>query len=116
MGSRQQTARAGEQIALDFLLQQGCELLQRNWRCPYGEVDIIAREGDTLLFVEVKTRHNVQCALPREAVDGRKQARLRQCAQLYLDLFYPEALCRFDVVEVWWHEGRTQVRWLREAF
>lgn len=91
-------------------------MLQRNWRCPYGEIDIIAQEGDTLLFVEVKTRRRVHDALPREAVDERKQQRLRQCAELYLELFSPDAVCRFDVVEVWWQLGKPQVCWLKEAF
>ncbi|MCS6830308.1 MAG: YraN family protein [Armatimonadota bacterium] len=111
-----ETARAGEQIAARYLTRKGCTILQQNWRCPYGEVDIVAQDGDTILFVEVKARHNVEHTLPREAVDERKQARLRQCAELYLNLFYPEAPCRFDVVEVWWQSGRAYVRWLREAF
>jgi Holliday junction resolvase-like predicted endonuclease len=54
--------------------------------------------------------------MPREAVDERKQARLRQCADVYLSLFFPDSPCRFDVVEVWWQSGKTYVRWLREAF
>jgi putative endonuclease len=112
----QQTARAGEQIAARYLMQNGCTILQRNWRCPFGEVDIIAQEGDVMVFVEVKARHQIRYALPREAVDFQKQARLRQCAELYLNLFSPEAPCRFDVVEVWWQGGKAHVRWLREAF
>lgn len=111
-----QTARAGEQIAAQYLSQKGCTVLHRNWRCAYGEVDIIAQEGDILLFVEVKARHNIEYTLPRESVDERKQARLRQCAELYLSLFCPDAPCRFDVVEVWWQSGKAYVRWLREAF
>jgi len=110
------TARAGEQIAAQYLRQKGCTVLQRNWRCPYGEVDIIAQENDTILFVEVKARHHIEYAMPREAVDERKQARLRQCADVYLSLFFPDSPCRFDVVEVWWQSGKTYVRWLREAF
>lgn len=111
-----QTARWGEDLAAQYLAREGCTVLQRNWRCPYGEIDIIAQEGNTLLFVEVKTRRRVDAALPREAVDERKQRRLRQCATLYLDLFYPDAVCRFDVVEVWWQSGTACVQWLKEAF
>ncbi len=111
-----QTAQAGEQAAAECLSRRGCEILHRNWRCPYGEVDIIAREGDTILFVEVKARQNIRYSLPREAVDERKQHRLRKCAELYLNLFCPEAPCRFDVVEVWWQSGTVRTRWLREAF
>lgn len=109
-------ARWGEELAAQYLERQGCVVLRRNWRCPYGEVDIIAQEGDTLLFVEVKARRRIEETLPREAVDERKQQRLRQCAALYLDLFSPDAICRFDVVEVWWQSGRAQVQWLKEAF
>lgn len=115
MDSRE-TARAGERIAAEYLSRQGCVVLQHNWRCPHGEVDIIAQDGETVLFVEVKARHQIEYALPREAVDARKQQRLRRCAELYLSLFYPDAPCRFDVVEVWWQSGRAHVRWLREAF
>ncbi|GIV21287.1 MAG: UPF0102 protein [Armatimonadota bacterium] len=111
-----ETARAGERIAAQYLRRKGCTILHQNWRCPYGEVDIVAQDGDVILFVEVKARHHIEYALPREAVDERKQARLRQCAELYLSLFCPEALCRFDVVEVWWQSGKAHVRWLREAF
>lgn len=111
-----ETARAGEHVAAQYLSRKGCTILQRNWRCPYGEVDIIAQDGNMILFVEVKARHHIEYALPREAVDERKQARLRRCAELYLNLFYPDAPCRFDVVEVWWQSGKTRVRWLRQAF
>ncbi len=111
-----ETARAGEQIAAEYLSRCGCEILQRNWRCPYGEVDLIAQDGQTLLFVEVKARHNVSYNFPREAVDARKQTRLRQCADLYLSLYAPEAPCRFDVVEVWWRAGKARIEWLRDAF
>ncbi|MGC8784453.1 MAG: YraN family protein [Armatimonadota bacterium] len=111
-----ETARAGERIAAQYLSRKGCTILQQNWRCPHGEVDIVAQDGDTILFIEVKARHNIEYTLPREAVDERKQARLRRCAELYLSLFYPDAVCRFDVVEVWWHSGKAHVRWLREAF
>ncbi|MDW8103809.1 MAG: YraN family protein [Armatimonadota bacterium] len=110
------TARQGEDLAAQFLSRQGCVVLQRNWRCPFGEVDIIAQEGDTLLFVEVKARRRVEYALPREAVDLRKQERLRQCAEMYLNLFCPDAPCRFDVIEVWWQSGKARLHWLREAF
>jgi len=111
-----ETARAGEHLAAEHLTRNGCVVLQRNWRCPHGEVDIIAQEGDTILFVEVKARHHIAHALPREAVDARKQARLRQCAELYLSLYCPDAPCRFDVIEVWWHAGKAHLQWLREAF
>lgn len=111
-----ETARVGEQLAVDHLNRSGCEILHRNWRCPYGEVDIVARDGDTIVFVEVKARHSIEYTLPREAVDKRKQERIRRCAELYLSLYCPEAPCRFDVVEVWWQAGRTWARWLREAF
>lgn len=111
-----ETARAGERIAAQYLMRKGCTILHQNWRCPYGEVDIVAQDGDLILFVEVKARHHIEYTLPREAVDERKQTRLRRCAELYLNLFCPDAPCRFDVVEVWWQSGKTYVRWLREAF
>lgn len=115
MGSYE-TAREGERIAAEHLSCNGCTILHRNWRCPHGEVDLIAQEGTTILFVEVKARRRVNYSLPREAVDERKQFRLRQCADLYLSLFYPHGACRFDVVEVWWRANRVYVSWIRDAF
>ena len=69
--------RYGEQVAVDYLVAQGMHLLDRNWRCTAGEIDAILRDGDALVFVEVKTRRSNAFGTPAEAVGWAKRARLR---------------------------------------
>ncbi|HET6878123.1 MAG TPA: YraN family protein [Jatrophihabitans sp.] len=96
--------RFGEQVAADHLSKAGLEILERNWRCRDGELDIVARDGAALVFVEVKTRSSVSFGLPAAAVDRRKIARLRRLAVRWmnqhreLDRFWSSV--RFDVVSV----------------
>ena len=99
MGVRETGCR-GELAAADCLRRKGYEILERNYRSRYGEIDLIARDGDYLVFVEVKTRGSRSVSLPREAVGRAKQSKLIRTALLYLSS-HPGALQpRFDVVEV----------------
>lgn len=75
----------GEQVAADFLLANGYSIVARNWKSPYGEVDLIASRMDTLIFVEVNTRTGKNFGFPEEAVTPLKQEHLINCAQTYLD-------------------------------
>ena len=90
----------GEQRACEYLEQKGYSILHRNFRTPYGEIDIIAQMGQMLCFVEVKTRNSSAFGAPRLAVDKRKQQHLISAAQVFLQLAESnyEAL-RFDVIE-----------------
>jgi putative endonuclease len=91
----------GERIAAAFLNDLGFRVLDRNWRCREGELDIVARDGDALVFCEVKTRRGVGFGHPAEAVTPAKQRRLRTLAHRWLaahDEHAPEL--RFDVVGV----------------
>src|SRR5512136_2041318 len=99
---KRQLGRRGEEIAADYLRQQGYTLLARNWRCPAGEVDIVAREGETLAFVEVRTRRaGSRQGTPEESVTARKQARLVEVAQTYLqEAGLDDAAWRLDVVAI----------------
>jgi putative endonuclease len=98
--------RFGEQRAVEHLEAAGLEILDRNWRCRAGELDIVARDGAQLVFVEVKTRSSLAFGAPAEAVDRVKSARLRELAlrwimaqrELGVSMFW-ETL-RFDVVSV----------------
>jgi putative endonuclease len=76
--------RYGEQVAVDHLEAAGLVILARNWRCREGELDIIARDGCDLVFVEVKTRSSLAFGSPAEAVDRVKSARIRQLALRWL--------------------------------
>jgi putative endonuclease len=98
--------RYGEQVAADHLEAAGLIILERNWRCREGELDIVARDGAELVFVEVKTRSSLAFGSPAEAVGPSKSARIRQLALRYLmarreagDEASWSAL-RFDVVAV----------------
>lgn len=81
---RAKTGRHGEDLAVVYLLQHGYEILERNWkRLPYGEVDIVAREGDILVFVEVRIRGATSYESPQESVTPHKLHLLKTMAQIY---------------------------------
>lgn len=91
----------GEADARDYLVRKGIRVLEMNYRRPTGEIDIIARQGRTTLFVEVKRRSSLRFGRPSEAVDRAKQAHILRTAQLYLqEKRLTDAPVRFDVVEI----------------
>jgi putative endonuclease len=108
----------GEDIAATYLTDAGLRVLDRNWRCREGELDIVARDRDALVFCEVKTRRGLGFGHPVEAVTSAKQRRLRTLAQRWLaahDEHAPEL--RFDVVGVLVRPARPAlVTHLRAAF
>jgi len=109
----------GEAEAARYLRKNGYTLLGSQWRCRFGEIDLIARSrGGTLCFVEVKQRGNLSVGLPREFVDRRKQERLRTAAACYLSTHQLDEPSRFDVAEVYTDgEGRTvRLEYLENAF
>lgn len=91
----------GEELAAQFLRDAGMEIVERNWRCRYGELDLIARDATVTAFVEVKTRSQLRLGLPAEAVTYAKQQRIRQLALRWLsEQCRPWGRVRFDVVSV----------------
>ncbi len=116
MDSRE-TGNRGEALVADYLLGRGYDILRRQYRCRYGEIDLVARKGDTLCFVEVKTRRNLSVAQPREYVTGKKRDKLRAAAAWYLSESGWEGPARFDVAEVLWERGRPlRIRYIENAF
>lgn len=81
---RQGLGQRGEELAAEELRRQGYEIVARNWRCPEGEADIIARQGEEWLFVEVRTRRGRDFGLPEESITPRKRARMAAVAARYL--------------------------------
>lgn len=73
----------GEKLALDYLLKEGYKILNTNWRCPAGEIDIIGIEQGALCFVEVKTRTNTRYGLPEEIINKLKLSRMSRCIDYY---------------------------------
>lgn len=102
-----------EQAVGYYLMQQGYEIIEYNYRCRAGEIDLIARDGGYLVFCEVKYRKRQEKGHPLEAVDLRKQKKIYRCAQQYL---YEKRLgcppCRFDVIGI---QG-TKITLLKNAF
>ncbi len=91
----------GEALAAQALESFGYAIVDRNWRCPTGEVDIIARDGETWVFVEVKLRRGRGAGTPEEAVSDRKQQRLLRVAQAYLaELELDDVQWRVDVIAI----------------
>src|SRR5579863_2788673 len=84
--ARQGLGRMGERLAAEMLMREGYAILERNFRCCYGEIDLIAEDGQDLVFVEVKTRRGVAYGRPEEAVTLRKQRKVVQVATYYLDM------------------------------
>lgn len=110
--------RWGEDRAVAYLQRRGVRIVERNYRCALGEIDIIARERNSLLFIEVKTRRSALFGLPQEAVGPRKQRQLIRTAQWYLKVSRTERLHpRFDVIAVLWQsDGSAEITHLVDAF
>jgi putative endonuclease len=95
--------RFGEQVAAEHLQAAGLRILDRNWRCSGGELDLVASDGRTLVFVEVKTRSSRAFGVPAEAVDARKASRVRRLAAHWI------AAHRDDEDDTWWSAVRFDV-------
>ena len=93
--------RRGEELAGKFLKKAGYKILESNYRGRLGEIDLVAEDGDCLVFVEVKTRGSLACGHPLESIDSRKQRQLIKAAREYLaEHDAEERVCRFDAVSV----------------
>ena len=114
MENKRATGGRYEEMAAAFLEEKGYQILERNYRERSGEIDLIARDGRYLVFVEVKYRRDTGSGYPEEAVNARKQARIRHAAAYYLySRRYPsDTPCRFDVVSI----PGTEIRLIADAF
>lgn len=120
MTDQQQTTgsrgAAAEELAEQYLQEQGLNSCARNYRCKLGEIDLIMRDGDCLVFVEVRLRNNRYFASAAESITASKQHRILRTAQFYLQQhrLTDKVPCRFDVIAL---GGNQQaVEWLRDAF
>ena len=103
-----------EALAAEYLSGQGYTVLEKNYRCRIGEIDLIARDGEYLVFVEVKYRKDTSCGMPEEAVDTRKQRVISRVADYYCmrQACYDSICCRFDVVVIL----GTRIQLIQNAF
>jgi len=114
---RIQTGKQGEDLAVAYLKKEGYVVIERNYRCLFGEVDIVAKDGDTIVFVEVKSRRSDRFGEPQMAVGLEKQKRISRISLKYLEdrHLYP-CNARFDVVAVKIMPEGGKVELIRNAF
>ena len=107
----------GEAYAANYLRQNGYRILTRNYRTKIGEIDLIAEDQDTLVFIEVKTRSSVRYGMPAEAVNYKKRQKIIQTAYWYLyEQRRENTICRFDVLEVYAIGNNWNVHHIKGAF
>ena len=118
-GNRVDLGKVGEKLALAFLVKRGYEIIERNFWCPFGEVDIIAKDGQTVSFIEVKTRKSTLFGMPFESIVKKKQGHLVRASNFYLNRKgILDADCRFDVISVLFEKDckAATVKLLKDAF
>lgn len=98
--SRRDKGIAGENLAAEYLAEKGYRILARNVRIGRGEIDILAEDGETLVFVEVKARHSGLYGEPEEAITARKEKQLRTIADIYIARNDIDRPCRFDLIAI----------------
>lgn len=115
--SKIRTGKAGEKIAVAFLKENGYGILEVNYRCPIGEIDIVARDKKELVFVEVKTRKSSALGYPEQAVGVKKQKKISRLALWYLqEKKINDAHARFDIVAILMLPAGNDIRLIKNAF
>lgn len=115
MGSKENTGTFGERQALIYLQNCGYQILDVNWRYKHWEADIIMRDRETLVFVEVKTRSSVAFGQPSDFVDARKEKNLFRLARVYMEHVRHEGDIRFDIISVIKGE-KIEIEHIKDAF
>lgn len=108
--------KEGEELALKFLKKNGYRILEKNYRTVFGEIDIIARDKDIIVFIEVKTRADDSFGNPFEAVTYKKREKIRKVALCYLKKIRKEPPSRFDVLSINIEDGKKQIEHIKDAF
>ncbi|MHB1051136.1 MAG: YraN family protein [Bacteroidota bacterium] len=115
--SKREKGKIGEDAAIEFLKNQGFEILEQNYYYNHGEIDIIAQENGVLVFVEVKSRRSIRFGEPQESVTPKKQELLRRTAEGYvMERNIGEMECRFDVVAVLFTDGGPECTHFKNCF
>lgn len=109
---KQQTGNAGEELARNYLLEQGYTILENNWQYGHLEVDIIAQENDTIVFVEVKTRTTAAFGSPEQAVTKQKQRNIIRAANSYVLKHNLNNEVRFDIIAI----VQNQLQHFKDAY
>lgn len=117
MDRRKKLGKIGEEIAVHYLEKNGYQIIERNFRCRRGEIDIIAWGEDEIVFVEVKTRTSKICGNPAEAVTRQKKKHLYLTAEYYMMLRKIEEYpVRMDVIEILWQHHQYTIHHIRQVY
>ncbi len=115
--NRRKKGAQGEDLAARYLSRKGFRILERNYRFERGEIDLIAEDGDELVFVEVKARRSKSYGEPEDAVTPQKEEQIKKTAEGYLfEHQIEDRPCRFDVVSILFSNGKAEIRHIPNAF
>lgn len=115
--SRYSKGKEGERVAAEYLATCGLKILDRNFRCPAGEIDLVARDGKIIVFVEVRSRQSDELCSPEESLTVHKFRRLTKAALWYLkERGASDSHMRFDVVAIRWKGEKPEISWTVNAF
>ena len=113
---KKELGRKGEQLAENHLLNKGWKILERNYKCSYAEIDLIAMDAEVLVFVEVKTRSSDFFGPPEAFVSPQQEATLFEAAMLYMDRIDHEWEIRFDIIGILFKGSSYQLKHIKDAF
>ena len=117
LDSNKKFGRLGENIAIKYLIGLNYEIIERNFRCKYGEIDIITRDKEEIVFIEVKTRKNLDFGVPSEAVDALKISHIIRTSKFFLcKKNIIDAFIRFDVIEVYLKNKKWFIRQIKNVY
>ena len=116
MAKHNELGKKGEELAVQFLTEKGYEILERNWRNNHKEIDIIAKDGEELVIVEVKTRRNGDYGEPDAAVTHQKQTRLIYAANAYIFTNHLNCNTRFDIISIIYNDDNPEIEHIEDAF
>ena len=110
--------KQAEQLAKEYLRQNSLVFVEENYRSRYGEIDLIMRDKDSLVFVEVRLRNNTDYGTGADTISPHKQRRLRNTAHTYLQQHYGNRFppCRFDVISMHFTDDTPEIEWITNAF
>lgn len=114
---KKKIGRLGEDIASNFLEKQGIKILQKNYATKYGEIDLIALENETIIFIEVKLRKNKKFGSIIESISESKIKKISKAAELFLNEFDTFKECRFDIILIFlYNRNSYEVEWLKGEY
>lgn len=108
--------KEGEEAAIGFLRKNGYRIIEKNYKTVFGEIDIIAKDGDVIVFIEVKTRADRSFGHPFEAVHPRKREKIRKVALCFLKKMRKEPPARFDVLSITSENSKMKIEHIVDAF